>query len=239
MGDVVLWLASMRKTKTALAIVALGAFAFSTVAASSPPPAPVTIILQPGDDLPQYDGDLDRVEIRAVPGSHVVQSTRFWPSDTPGRVEALAVTFFTRGDLRIRAGNHLDYFGEPMELWFGGSWSASDWWRVSAPGTVVDDPQPAIGIWPEPVVFPTADTYEVLVGPNQEHPQWWHDTGTAANTTYGANADAIFRGTGMADISWDFVFDCPVLYRPQQHQREIPRVYTRVFVEIEVTYFPL
>jgi len=218
----------MRKPKTALAIVALGAFAFSTVAASSPPPAPVTIILQPGDDLPQYDGDLDRVEIRAVPGSHVWVTQTWWPND--GLIY-VAFGFRQRGEYHLEM-DHPFIEGASLSLWNGIHWQTFSRWISYL------DPDEEWGIpsytWPERMVWPTEEMQDQDV-----HGQWWHPQNPVHQTTWEDTWTDAFEGTGTVALDWGSGFRGIARWRPDSGEhREPPTITAEENIEIEVTYYP-
>jgi len=217
----------MRKTKTTLAIVALGAFAFSTVAASSPPPAPVVHILQPGDDLPMYDGELASVVIRAVPGSHVWVTQTWWPHDG---LYYVAFGFRQSAQYHVKMAHPWNTEAQ-LTLWHGISWTTGmRFISYRQP----DDPNGSF-MWPERTIWPLPEwTAQGLQG------QWWHGTNPVHQTTWTNSWTDAFEGTGTVALDWGEGFRGIPLWRPGSGEhREPPTISAEENIEIEVTYTPL
>jgi len=201
---------------------------FDLAFALSPPPAPVVHILQPGDNLPQYDGDLDRVEIRAVPGSHVWVTKTWWPNDG---LHYVAFGFRQRGEYHLKMAHPFIVDGAPVTLWTGIGWTRfTRFISYRQP----DDPNGPF-MWPERTIWPPEEWHDDLI-----NGQWYFPTNPVHLTTWTNGWEDYFEGTGEIALDWGDGYRGIPLWRPAAGEhREPPTISADENIEIEVTFYPL
>ena len=206
---------AMKKTAAVLAFVACVVF---TASASSPPPAPVVYILQPGDDLPMYDGELDRVVFQAVEGSFGSTKYTFWPAE--GLYEyRIAAAFKHRFTIHSPDIPHWTGEGD-LKLWDGGG---QTWWEF----TVISN------IWGWPLVIDAPHQ----VPPFEGSPPYTVFVSTVAHDWHLDGWTDYFEGTGIVHLDWQYQPRGQLRYRPG-NQRMTPTMEHDLNLAVRVTYYP-
>lgn len=185
------------------------------------PSSPVEHILLPGDNLPKYNGSLDRVEFEVLDGAKAWSLWNFWPVDGLLRVSC-----------RHRVETRYEITSPEIEnirLWFGGLHEEDiTLARIYLP-EYNDDP---FLVWPTPMYWPTSDwsTYD---------PNLWafNISGTKVHT-YPWVLDN-FEGEGELALNWHHLNYTSEFFFKENEMRRIPRhrYIVRNF-KIKVTYYP-
>lgn len=196
----------------------------ATLAKSYMPAVPVIHILEPGDSLPKFDGELSRIEIRASPASRGTSYFKYWPKENLTEVRFRAVYEYK---YELTTNDILDSNDNPIRLWYGGTHSedSTQSWFVTEyhPNGVLEFPEPIEtpqAGWEE--VTPSQWNYYVNNSPREINQEWILNE---------------FEGQGEIHLNWPS-FENSLFYRPDKF-RERPLIrYTTKDFRIIVSYYP-